>query len=181
LGAPHLVALLEHHERLARTSDRDFDRCAARTRLAGELACSARRRSWIALWGAWIGGTIVGHIEVTSRADDDAPHRADLRWQLEHGIDRPTVARDLVAAAVAWSVAHPDLEWLDLRLRDDDGDGLAAARDAGFAVVGRVPDRFRIDGRSVGDILFARRVEAWRSHGVAGGSRPVQRRGRPGG
>lgn len=179
LGAPHLVALLDHHERLAKAAGRGFDRCAARTRLAADLACSARRRSWIALWGAWIGGTIVGHVEVMSRADDDAPHRADLRWRLEHGIDRPVVARDLVRAAVAWAVAHPDLEWLDLRVTDDDRDRLGAAREAGFSVVGRVPDRFRIDGRPVGDVMLTRRVEAWRTHGVAAGPRPSRPTGPP--
>lgn len=174
LGAPHLVALLDHLERLPRLSGSMVDRRQMRTRYGECLACTARTRCWVSMWAAWTGTSIVGHVEVQSEADADAPHRAHLAWWIEPDADQRAVGHQLVAAAVAWSIAHPDLEWLDAEVTDDDSDRLSVVRANGFTLVGRVPDRFRVAGRSVGDVLVARRVAAWRGKD-AGRTDPVDR------
>lgn len=166
LGAPHLVALLDHLERLAPRSGAVVDRRQMRTRYGECLASTSRTRCWAVLWGAWTGASIVGHAEVRSEVDGDAPHRGQLDWWVEPDVEGRAVGQQLVEAAVAWSIAHPDLEWLDADVTDDDPDRLAVVRTNGFTIVGRVPDRFRIGGRSVGDVLVARRVAAWRGREV---------------
>jgi len=133
-----------------------------RTRYGEILASTSRTRSWAVLWGAWTGASVVGHVEVRSEAEADAPHRGRLDWWVEPDVEGRSVGQQLVAAAVAWSIAHPDLEWLDAGVTDDDAERLSVVRANGFTIVGRVPDRFRIGGRSVGDVLVARRVAAWR-------------------
>jgi hypothetical protein len=167
LGAPHLVALLDHLGRLPSRTGTGFDRPLMRARYGECLASSTRTRCWAVLWGAWSGTSIVGHAEVRSEADEEAPHRGRLSWWLEPGADTRTVGHQLVAAAVAWAIAHPDLEWLDAKVRDDEPDRLSAVRANDFTIVGRVPDRFRIGGQSVGDVLVARKVAAWRGRTVA--------------
>ncbi len=166
LGAPQLVALLDHLECLAPRSGAAVDRRQLRARYGECLASTSRTSSWAVLWGAWSGTSIVGHAEVGSEADGDAPHRGHLDWWVEPQVDRRAVGGQLVAAAVAWSIAHPDLEWLDAEVTDDDSDRLSVVQANGFTIVGRVPDRFRIGGRSVGDVLVARRVAAWRGREV---------------
>ena len=64
----------------------------------------------------------------------------------------------LVQEAVAWARAQPGLDWIDLGVFSHNTAAIHVYQGAGFAEIGRVEDRFRIQGGSVDEVLMAIKV-----------------------
>ncbi|MBT6443583.1 MAG: GNAT family N-acetyltransferase, partial [Acidimicrobiaceae bacterium] len=53
---------------------------------------------------------------------------------------------------------RPNIDWLDLGVFDDNNAAQALYLKHGFEVVGRTPDRFRVDGQALDDIAMTLHV-----------------------
>ena len=58
----------------------------------------------------------------------------------------------LVDAAIEWAKHEPGIAWIDLEVFSDNPAAQALYMRHGFLVLGRTPDRFRVDGHSLEDI-----------------------------
>lgn len=111
------------------------------------------RQVWLALDEA---GAIAGHIDLRARPERPAAHRAMLGMGVHRDHRRKGLGARLIGAAMAWA-RDQGIEWVDLEVLS----GNRAARDlyerAGFAVVGEMPDMFRIDGEQHAYTFMTRR------------------------
>lgn len=57
-----------------------------------------------------------------------------------------------------WVQSEPTIEWIDLGVFSDNPGAQAFYARAGFLVLGRTPDRFRVDGQSIDETWMTRRV-----------------------
>ena len=58
----------------------------------------------------------------------------------------------LLSSAIAWARAEPIIDWIDLGVFSDNHHAQALYLGHGFRILGRTPDRFRVDGQSLDDI-----------------------------
>lgn len=58
----------------------------------------------------------------------------------------------LSAAGIERARTQPSIDWIDLAVFSDNPGAQALYARHGFHVLGRTPDRFRVDGRSLDDI-----------------------------
>ena len=58
----------------------------------------------------------------------------------------------LLHAAIDWAKHQPSIAWIDLGVFSDNPGAQALYTRHGFEVLGRMPDRFRVDGESLEDI-----------------------------
>jgi len=104
------------------------------------------RRLWLALGP---GGDIVGHIDLRSRPEPGARHRAMLGMGVHRAWRRRGLGRSLVATALDWARgADGGVAWIDLEVMSDNLPACALYVRSGFASVARVADMLRIDGVS---------------------------------
>ena len=64
-----------------------------------------------------------------------------------------------MGAAIDYARSAHSLAWIDLRVFFHNVAGLALYQSLGFAEVGRLNDRFRIDGAVIEDMVMALNVE----------------------
>ena len=57
----------------------------------------------------------------------------------------------LIHAAIAWARSPPTIAWIDLGVFSDNPGAQALYVRHAFQIVGRTPDRFRVDGQSLDD------------------------------
>jgi ribosomal protein S18 acetylase RimI-like enzyme len=61
------------------------------------------------------------------------------------------LGESLMRHAISWARSEA-LVWMDLNVLDGNVPAIALYRKLGFVETGRVTDRFRIDGASIGDL-----------------------------
>ena len=88
---------------------------------------------------------------------------ADLhRVNLGIGILRPHrrrgLGRRLMASIFDWCRKQPSVAWLDLGVFSDNEPAIALYEHLGFTTIGRVTDRWRVDGRRIDEIRMTCRV-----------------------
>ena len=112
------------------------------------------RRVWLALDDS---GAIAGHIDLRARPERPAAHRALLGMGVHRDHRRKGLGARLIDAAMAWARDEAGIEWIDLEVLSVN----RAARDlyarSGFAMVGEMPDMFRIDGEQHAYTFMTRR------------------------
>jgi len=160
----HLARQLDDDSRLPepvspRGRFRSFDRDAARARRLAGWALATSEASWARGWAAWDGSEIVGHAELHASDLPTAAHRGTLGLAVEARARRRGVATALMNAVVAWARAEDAVSWIDLGVFANNPVALALYQRLGFTEIGRVPDRFRVDGFVVTDIEMTLRVD----------------------
>lgn len=113
------------------------------------------RCMWIALDSL---GSIAGHVDLRARGDATSSHRALLGMGVHRDYRRFGLGRQLVDTALAWASVTPPLEWIDLDVLSGNHAARRLYERAGFVVTGEIPDLYRIDGQSHGEVSMSRRV-----------------------
>lgn len=113
---------------------------------------------WARCWGVFDGHDIVGHCELGSMFLMSAIHRAGLGMGLQRGYRRQGHGRTLLETTIDFARTLPFLDWIDLGVFYGNDPAIALYLAYGFEEMGRVPDRFRVNGRQVGDISMSLNV-----------------------
>jgi ribosomal protein S18 acetylase RimI-like enzyme len=103
---------------------------------------------WRRVWVAEGEGGILGHIDLRSRPEPGAAHRAMLGMGVQRDARRSGVGMALLDAAIAWATEQ-GLEWIDLEVLSANAPAVALYRKRGFVQTGEIADMFRIDGESL--------------------------------
>jgi len=153
----HLARQLDDDSRLPepispRGRFRSFDREAARERRLAGWARSTSEASWARAWAAWDGDLVVGHAELHASDLPTAAHRGTLGLAVEARARRSGLATALMNATIDWARSNDGVSWIDLGVFANNPVALALYQSLGFREIGRVPDRFRVDGYVVTDI-----------------------------
>lgn len=156
-------AMLEHVERL--WSEREtvrsrpfahgtpIDRGPREERLRTQWVKPITETGWMRTWGLLDGDAIVGHVDLRGGAIASDLHRATLGIGLEPGHRDRGLGKTMCETVIAWSRAQ-GLAWIDLGVFGPNRRAQALYRKLGFIEVGRVADRFRVDGESIDDIMM---------------------------
>jgi ribosomal protein S18 acetylase RimI-like enzyme len=103
------------------------------------------RRLWLALGS---NGDIVGHIDLRSRPEPGARHRAMLGMGVHRAWRRRGLGRRLLATALDWArMGGHGIAWIDLEVMSDNLPACELYLRSGFTTVARIADMLRIDGR----------------------------------
>ena len=112
------------------------------------------RRVWLAFDDT---GAIAGHIDLRARPERPAAHRALLGMGVHRAHRRQGLGARLIDTAMAWAREQAGIDWIDLEVLSSN----RVARDlyarSGFALVGEIPDMFRIDGEQHAYTFMTRR------------------------
>lgn len=162
LTVEELPLLLAHGERL--WSEREqvrsrpfahgtpYDGASRESRLRTEWTTPVTEVKWSRCW-AWLDdGRVVGHCDLKGANIPGDLHRCTLGIALEVGYRDRGRGRAMLEAAIAW--ARPQLAYIDLGVFGANLRAQALYKKLGFVEVGRIDDRFRVDGESIDDILM---------------------------
>ena len=138
-----------HFHPYSRSETVDLD--ARRSQELARWSTPLDEPGWRRAWGLFDGGELVGHIYLAGGMLDTELHRAGMGMAIASTHRRRGGGTLLLGAAVAWARAQPGIAWVDLGVFSDNPGARALYERHGFEVTGVVPDRFRIDGVSVGD------------------------------
>src|SRR5262249_49359918 len=105
---------------------------------------------------------IMGHIDLRSRPEQAASHRAMLGMGVHRDARRSGVGMRLLDAAIAWAEGQ-GLEWIDLEVLSANVPAVALYRKRGFVRTGEIPDLFRIDGESLAYTYMSLALDARRA------------------
>ena len=67
-------------------------------------------------------------------------------------------ATNLLTSALAWAQREPGTDWIDLNVFAVNPGAQRLYRHFGFQLIGRTPDRFRVDGAPLEDIAMTLNV-----------------------
>jgi len=113
------------------------------------------RRPWAAFDPA---SAIIGHVDLRAHPEPCTPHRALLGMGVHRDHRRLGLGRALGEVAIDWARRETTLAWIDL---DFLAGNLPAERlylSLGFQTTATVPDMFRVDGQSVGNVIMTKRL-----------------------
>jgi len=105
------------------------------------------RPGWRRVWIAQDERGIMGHIDLRSRPEAAACHRALLGMGVHRDARRSGIGLQLLDTAIAWA-RRQGLAWIDLEVLSANAPAIALYRKRGFTLTGEIPDMFRIDGGS---------------------------------
>jgi len=114
------------------------------------------RKAWIAIHPS---GEIVGHIDIRAHHQPNTPHRVLLGMGVEANFRRQKIGRQLLDFVVQYCRAKKEIYWLDLEVMENNLPAKKLYEAAGFKLLSRVEDMFRIDGKSYAYTAMALRVE----------------------
>jgi len=133
----------------------DFDTDAARRKRVQAWTRSAGTPGWGRAWAAWADDCIVGHGELQAGPLPSESHRATLGLAVEESARRRGAATSIMSQMIAWCRNQPEVAWIDLGVFEDNDVARHLYQSLGFVEVGRVKDRFRVDGAFITDISMA--------------------------
>jgi len=103
------------------------------------------RRLWLAIGAT---GDIAGHIDLRSRPEPAAKHRAMLGMGVHRLHRRRGLGARLVDTAVTWARSEAGIDWIDLEVFADNHPAVELYLCAGFTMTARIADMLRVDGES---------------------------------
>jgi len=107
------------------------------------------RRAWIA---EGVAGEVVGHVDLRARVEPHTGHRALLGMGVASTCRRAGVGRKLVEFVLSWARDSNVVESVDLAVLSGNLPAISLYEKLGFTRVCEIPDMFRINGVSHGDI-----------------------------
>lgn len=129
-----------------------LDLDGARDREIARWATEIDRPGWRRAWGLFDHAQLVGHVYLAGGTLDSELHRADMGMGIVRSHRRRGGGTLLLQTAIAWARCQPNIDWLDLDVFSDNPAGQALYARNGFQLLGRTPDRFRVDGRSLDEL-----------------------------
>ena len=99
-------------------------------------------------------GSIVGHVDLQGDRFRAGLHRCELGIGIERPYRRLGFGRQLLGNAIELARASRTIDWIDLYVFGHNVAAQALYRALGFKEAGKVTDRFRIDGRSIDDVIM---------------------------
>jgi len=115
---------------------------------------------WRRAWGLFDDDTenaFVGQFYLGGGGLPSELHRAECGMGVRRSYRRLGGGRLLFETAIRWARAQPTIDWLDLSVFSDNP-GQILYEQLGFVVAGRIPDRYRVDGCVLDDILMTLNV-----------------------
>ncbi len=138
--------------------EQPYDLDDATERRRGIWSAPLESAEWGRAWGLRVQSEgmpaprLGGHIELEGCFPPTAHHRVNMGM----GIERPWRGRGqgvaLLHTAIEWARAQPFIRWVDLGVFAGNAPASALYRRAGFSEIGRMPERFLVDGDAVEDI-----------------------------
>lgn len=129
-----------------------FDMQAGRAREVTRWSTAIEHLGWRRAWGLFDNGELVGHLHLGGGTLRSELHRADMGMGIIRSHRRQGGGTLLLEAGIQWAREQPSIDWIDLGVFSDNPGAQALYARHGFHVLGRTPDRFRVDGRSLDDI-----------------------------
>lgn len=115
------------------------------------------RPSWRRDWGAFTDdGACVGAASLHTGPFQAGLHRCSFGVAVARSARRAGLGRRLTEACIAWAEAEPTIDWIDLLVFSANAHAIRLYEELGWREVGRVDDRFRVDGAVIDEILMAR-------------------------
>lgn len=131
-----------------------FDESERYSRMREQWEAPLDTTHWQRIWGAWHGNHIIAHVKLLSSGIATSSHRVDL----ELGIERPHRQRGLgtklIATAVDFARTEVGAEYVDLSVFAHNTPALNLYRKLGFREIGRMADKFRVDGTVIDDVMM---------------------------
>lgn len=110
---------------------------------------------WRRLWLLWDeAGDLLGHIDLRSLGEAHTTHRALLGMGLSLECRGKGIGGKLIDHVVAWAREN-GLEYIDLDVMSTNPAGIKLYQKCGFVEVGRVNDKYRVDGQMVDEIQMS--------------------------
>ena len=135
----------------AYSASEPFDMEAGRERELTRWSTEIDEIGWRRAWGLFDDDELVGYLQLVGGALRSELHRADMGMGIARSRRRRGGGDMLIHAAIAWARSQPSIAWIDLGVFSDNPGAQALYVRHGFQVVGRTPDRFRVDGQSLDD------------------------------
>lgn len=135
-----------------------FDMQAARDREVTRWSTEIDRPAWRRAWGLFDHDELVGHLYLAGGQLRSELHRVNMGMGISASHRRQGGGALLLETAIAWARSQPIIEWIDLGVFSDNPGAQALYARYGFQVLGRTPDRFRVDGHSLDDISMTLNV-----------------------
>lgn len=132
----------------------EVDPDALRLRRRAAWPLSVSQPGWARTWALWHRDRVVGHVELFGSRLPAEGHRARLGMGLEREFRGRGNGRRLLETCLSWAREQPSLAWIDLGVFSRNAAARALYESCGFAVVGSVRDRFRVDGESIDDLAM---------------------------
>jgi RimJ/RimL family protein N-acetyltransferase len=102
--------------------------------------------------------SVVGNCVLGSHFIHSSAHRCKLGMGILHPYQGQGIGRKLLHAAIDWAKTQSTLEWIDLYTFESNLRAIKLYKSVGFKEVGRVPDRFRLDGESISDVQMVLKI-----------------------
>jgi RimJ/RimL family protein N-acetyltransferase len=120
---------------------------------------TTRAVGWERCWGVREGNEIKGHLLLKHFPRlPTSLHRATLEMGIEKFHRHTGHGSRLIETAIEWALTESELQWLDLRVFEENSAARKLYEKMGFVETGRVTDCFRVFGRSITDISMSREI-----------------------
>jgi RimJ/RimL family protein N-acetyltransferase len=135
-----------------------FDLEAGRDREVTRWSTDLDDVAWRRAWGLFDQGELVGHLYLAGGMLHAELHRVHMGMGIRRSYRRQGGGTLLLETAIEWARNQPTIEWIDLGVFSDNPGAQALYARHGFQVLGRTPDRFRVDCQSRDDISMTLNV-----------------------
>lgn len=141
-----------HAHPYSRFEPQDLDE--ARAREVARWSTAIDEVGWRRAWGLFDGRQLVGSLYLAGADLRSGLHRVDMGMGIARSHHRRGGGTMLLTTAITWAHAQPTIDWIDLGVFTDNPGAQALYARHGFEVIGRMPDRFRVDGVSIDDVTM---------------------------
>jgi RimJ/RimL family protein N-acetyltransferase len=135
-----------------------FDAVAAHDREVARWSTDLADVGWRRAWGLFDGDRLVGSLYLAGGTLRSESHRVNMGMSVLSSHRRVGGGSLLLSSAIAWAGSEPIIDWIDLGVFSDNPGAQALYLRHGFRILGRTPDRFRVDCQSLDDISMTLNV-----------------------
>jgi RimJ/RimL family protein N-acetyltransferase len=129
-----------------------FDMEAGRDREVTRWSTEIEDLAWRRAWGLFDQSELVGHVYLAGGMLRSEMHRVHMGTGIRRSHHRRGGGTLLLQTGIEWAQKQSTIDWIDLGVFSDNPGAQALYARHGFQILGRTPDRFRVDGQSLDDI-----------------------------
>lgn len=135
-----------------------FDPVSGHDREVTRWSTAVADLGWRRAWGLFDGERLVGSLYLAVGTLHSESHRVNMGMSVLPSHRRMGGGSLLLSSAISWATSEPIIDWIDLGVFSDNPGAQALYLRHGFRILGRTPDRFRVDGQSLNDISMTLNV-----------------------